>query len=205
MRTLFALLLLTIYYTGLSAQKQIFQPAELRKTSLKHKATLPGKKRLQSTSGETGLQSPCAGVPAMTYFEIDDVFHISGRGIVASGVLHEGMIMTIEDAVPLYAVKEWKLRYILKTYADPVDRALKLTELQHSPDAYLVSVQGIERFRKPFNVLVANPDEYGLFLTGVTRRELTKDHVLVDFETYVDRFGRCNEIIDLRPVRIPQD
>lgn len=131
----------------------------------------------------------------MTYFEIDDVFSLTGRGLVASGILREGSIFLFNGPVLLYAIREDRLLELLRKYPEghAQARVHALHDLKNnSVDNYLVTVTGIERMRKGFDGIIAGPDGYGLFLEGVTRAELTKEYVLVNYDEFILRFAMCS-------------
>ena len=187
--------------TSLAAQqaRPLLPP---QRTAVAKKQVRAFPRQLNSSAESSAPTSPCAGVPAMPYFEIDDVFTIVGRGLVAGGVLHEGVIDITGGPVTLYAVNERRLRYAIESNRNPLDRAQALVKLKQDPESYLVTVKGIEQKRRPFHIILPGTESWGLHLSGVTRAELTRDHVLVDFERFVDRYSRCKEMANVRPVRL---
>jgi hypothetical protein len=101
-----------------------------------------------------------------------------------------------DGPVTLYAVKEARLLDILRRYPDPKaqERVNALLDLKNNgQDSYLVTIKSIEIKRKRYDGIVSGPEEVGLWVDGVTKKELTKDHVLVDYTGFVERFAKCDE------------
>jgi hypothetical protein len=71
--------------TDLEAQKSVPLMKAGAKKHIQHSAKYkarPDSVDLASSSGEEGPLSPCVGVPGITYFEVDDVFSVTSRGLV---------------------------------------------------------------------------------------------------------------------------